>query len=454
MRFFLIEQKDGLVNIPGPMLMSGTVSMTGPVSAPNLDYTEITALVAALALKLDISAYTAADVLAKLLTVDGAGSGLDADLLDGQSSAAFLSAASYTAADVLAKLLTVDGAGSGLDADLLDGLSSLAFSAAAHTHAAAGNDTEVQYNDATVIGASSTLTFNKTTNVVQLGSAATPGSLIGPQGAATSAGVLLSVIGGAGGATSGNGGTAALIGGLPIDGVGGSCSIIGRAGATTTATNRNGGAVFLTSGAGVLGGTGGALTQAAGAAGATGAGGAVSITAGAGGATSGNGGATTLQGGLPVDGNGGSVSITGRAGVGTNRNGGSVNITAGAATGSGTAGSVVVTGVTTITGATSITGAVGVTGNVSLGTAGNKLSIKEGTNASMGVATLVLGTVVVNTTLVSATSRIQLTAQSLGTVTVPSALAVSARTAGTSFTILASALTDTSVVAWQITEPA
>jgi hypothetical protein len=33
-------------------------------------------------------------------------------------------AASYTAADVLAKLITVDGAGSGLDADLLDGLNS------------------------------------------------------------------------------------------------------------------------------------------------------------------------------------------------------------------------------------------------------------------------------------------------------------------------------------------
>lgn len=100
-------------------------------------------------LKLDASAYTAADVLAKLVTVDGAGSGLDADLLDGMSSAAFaasahthaqsdvtgltaalalkLDASSYTANDVLAKLLTVDGAASGLDADLLDGLSSAAF---------------------------------------------------------------------------------------------------------------------------------------------------------------------------------------------------------------------------------------------------------------------------------------------------------------------------------------
>jgi hypothetical protein len=38
-----------------------------------------------------------------------------------------LAAASYTAADVLAKLLTVDGSGSGLDADLLDGNSSAAF---------------------------------------------------------------------------------------------------------------------------------------------------------------------------------------------------------------------------------------------------------------------------------------------------------------------------------------
>lgn len=40
--------------------------------------------------------YTASDVLAKLLTVDGAGSGLDADLLDGQSSAYFLALANMT----------------------------------------------------------------------------------------------------------------------------------------------------------------------------------------------------------------------------------------------------------------------------------------------------------------------------------------------------------------------
>ncbi len=124
--------------------------------------------------------YTAADVLAKLLTVDGAASALDADLLDGQHGAYYqdasnlsagvlavarmpaltggdvtsaagdgtltigagrvtgtmlaagavagalgftpLDASAYTAADVLAKLLTVDGAGTGLDADTLDGV--------------------------------------------------------------------------------------------------------------------------------------------------------------------------------------------------------------------------------------------------------------------------------------------------------------------------------------------
>jgi hypothetical protein len=113
---------------------------------------------------LPASSYTAADVLTKIKTVDGAGSGLDADTVDGQQASAFqpassaintsnigsqsvrnadtvdgqhasafataaqgvkadnaLPAASYTAADVLAKVKTVDGVGSGLDADLLDG---------------------------------------------------------------------------------------------------------------------------------------------------------------------------------------------------------------------------------------------------------------------------------------------------------------------------------------------
>jgi hypothetical protein len=49
--------------------------------------------------KLNSSAYTAADVLAKLVTVDGSGSGLDADLLDGLNSATANTASTIVARD-------------------------------------------------------------------------------------------------------------------------------------------------------------------------------------------------------------------------------------------------------------------------------------------------------------------------------------------------------------------
>jgi len=93
-------------------------------------------------------------------------------------------------------------------------------------------------------------------------------------------------------------------------------------------------------------------------------------------------------------------------------------------------------------------------GDLIIGTAGQGLKVKEGANAALGIATLVAGTVTVNTTRVTATSRIQCTVQSLGTVTAPKAIAVTARVAGTSFTITSADATDTSVVAWEIIEPA
>ena len=49
--------------------------------------------------KLNSSSYTAADVLAKLLTVDGAGSGLDADLLDGLTTASANTASTVVVRD-------------------------------------------------------------------------------------------------------------------------------------------------------------------------------------------------------------------------------------------------------------------------------------------------------------------------------------------------------------------
>lgn len=84
--------------------------------------------------------------------------------------------------------------------------------------------------------------------------------------------------------------------------------------------------------------------------------------------------------------------------------------------------------------------------------AGKGLRVKEGSNAKQGVSTLVAGTVVVSNTSVTANSRIFLTINTPGGT--PGWLQVSARTAGTSFTILSSNAADTSVVAWQIFEPA
>ena len=115
------------------------------------------------------SVYTAADVLAKLLTVDGPGSGLDSDKLGGVASSAYALLASpsftgtpnvpnitagandtriantqfvndsiaaaftsnLTAINVLNLIKTVDGAGSGLDADTFQGLTPAAFATVA-----------------------------------------------------------------------------------------------------------------------------------------------------------------------------------------------------------------------------------------------------------------------------------------------------------------------------------
>ena len=66
---------------------------------------------------------TPAQVLDKLQGVDGSGSELDADRLDGFSSADFV----RTPADILARLRMIDGEDSGLDADAIDGLDSKSF---------------------------------------------------------------------------------------------------------------------------------------------------------------------------------------------------------------------------------------------------------------------------------------------------------------------------------------
>ncbi len=91
-------------------------------------------------------------------------------------------------------------------------------------------------------------------------------------------------------------------------------------------------------------------------------------------------------------------------------------------------------------------------GNISISTAGKGLKIKEGSDARMGIATMVGGNVVVANTSVTANSRIFLTEQNnSGAI---GSISVSARTAGTSFTISSTNALDTSDVAWLMIEPA
>jgi len=65
---------------------------------------ELDAVSAVASAALPSASYTAADVLSKLLTVDGAASGLDADLLDGQSSAYYLARANHTGTQTAATI--------------------------------------------------------------------------------------------------------------------------------------------------------------------------------------------------------------------------------------------------------------------------------------------------------------------------------------------------------------
>lgn len=91
-------------------------------------------------------------------------------------------------------------------------------------------------------------------------------------------------------------------------------------------------------------------------------------------------------------------------------------------------------------------------GAVDVTTIGQGLRVAEGTNAKQGLsAAMTAGAVTVANTSVTANSRIVLTRQDGGTN--PGAVYVSARTAGTSFTITSTNAADTGQVAYQIFEP-
>jgi hypothetical protein len=83
---------------------------------------------------------------------------------------------------------------------------------------------------------------------------------------------------------------------------------------------------------------------------------------------------------------------------------------------------------------------------------GMGLRIKTGTNALMGRATLVAGSVTVSNNLVTANSNIFPLRQISGGT--PGGLGVSTRVVGTSFTVTSTSGTDTSTFAWILFEPA
>lgn len=234
-----------------------------------------------------------------------------------------------------------------------------------------GADTQIQYNDGGAFGGDADLTWNKTTNVMTVGSFATPGTIQGPTSTGTDVGAPLTikagagatgstgkggnllVIGGASNNVSGDGGNATLQGGASGSGtgVGGLVNITGGVGtngvggsvniqAGTTASFANGAAVNITGGsAGTASTAGGTVTIKGGPGNSGGAGGPVIVQGGNAGAT-GNGGDASLLAGTVTAGNGGDVAITASSGVGTNKSGGNVTVRPGAATGTGTPGNI------------------------------------------------------------------------------------------------------------------
>jgi len=152
---------------------------------------------------------------------------------------------------------------------------------------------------------------------------------------------------------------------------------------------------------------------------------------------------------IAQDGNAWICTVAGTPGTWLNAANLYLPLAGGTLTGSLTVGgSITSTGLTDIQASGNLKAAFG---NLDIQSAGSGVQVKEGANAKQGTVALVTGSKVVSNTSVTASSRIFLTSQADGGT--PGWLRVSARTAGTSFTITSSSGTDTSTVAYEIFEP-
>ncbi len=110
-------------------------------------------------------------------------------------------------------------------------------------------------------------------------------------------------------------------------------------------------------------------------------------------------------------------------------------------------------GAGTLSGLLPLTGGT-LSGNLKLGTAGNQLFIKQGSNASQGRASLSGGHVVVANTLSSTTMEVFLTYRGVSNVAHMGDLYVAAIVVGTSFEIKSTNVADDSDVSWWLVERA
>lgn len=210
----------------------------------------------------------------------------------------------------------------------------------------AGANTQIQYNNSGVLGASADFTFTSGSRTLNVGS--TGAFLIEPVVNAAGAGRALTIRSGGSSLAGNSGGTLDIRAGIANGAASGASAQITGGGAGTTGT-----------------------------------GGAVQIFGGAGGSTSGNGGGVTITGNTPTNGTGGPVSLIGGDGAATNHAGGAAGVQGGNSVGNSTGGAASLTGGNAL--ATGLGGPVNITGGASNSTnTGGAVTISGGVNNSTG----------------------------------------------------------------------